>query len=193
MNSMQLILKTKGNGKHWYMAICTKKCFIIPKHLVISSLEFILNTSIFCFKKKNYKQVHGCPMGSPRSLIIADLALLQLEIDVIPNFDFTIPLYIRFDDYVLLGIPWHKIKSTFKKFNSNHNRLQYTIKQPTNNSINFLDTTISVENNYTNWCKSLERYLNFMSFFPLKLKISVINNLVDRTILLSIRTFHVNN
>lgn len=74
-------------------------------------------------------------------------------------------------------------------------RIKFTIEQPTINTIKFLDTTITV-GNYTlinNWYRNPAwsgRYLNFMSYLPLKYEKSVIKGLVDRAVLLSHSRYH---
>lgn len=69
------------------------------------------------------------------------------------------------------------------------------MEKAVNNSIHFLDTTIIFQNSKlnTNWYRKVTwsgRYLNFLSYQPLKCKKSVVTGLVDRAIILSHNKFH---
>jgi len=72
---------------------------------------------------------------------------------------------------IVIIVPTSKINFVFKKFNSIHPRLQFTIKIG-HNTINFLDTTIIVKNKKIlfNWFYKSTfsgKYLNFLSQHPL--------------------------
>jgi len=83
-------------------------------------------------------------MGSPLSPIIADIVMQDLERVVLETFDFDIPFYYTYEDDIVLAVPTSKIYFVFKKFNSIHPKLQFTIEIG-KNSINFLDTTIIIK------------------------------------------------
>lgn len=82
-------------------------------------------------------------LGSRLTTIIVDLASMQLDTDIIPSLGFSIPIYYRYVDDILLSLPPDKINDTLQKFNSYHKRLKFTLELPTNNSSNFLDIVIS--------------------------------------------------
>lgn len=68
--------------------------------------------------------------------------------------------------------------------------MKFTIEHPGNNSLSFLDTTVTLSQTgiTTNWYRKPTwsgRYLNFNSSQPLKYKVYVVNRLVDRALLLS--------
>ncbi len=56
------------------------------------------------------------------------------------------------DDTLLITLP-SAIDNIYKKFNSMHPRVKFTIERSVDNKINFLDTTITFKNNKmtTNW------------------------------------------
>lgn len=170
----------------------------IPINNLHNLINFVFNNSVFIFDSRVYKQIFGCPMGSPLSPVIANLALLQLENDIMLNLNFEVPLYVRYVDDILLCLPQDRIQQVANEFNSYNERLKFTIEIPSGTSINFLDITIFLQNDrfVTNWFRKETwsgRYLNFFSYTPLKYKISVITSMVDRAILLSDLQFHEQN
>lgn len=170
----------------------------IPFNILHNLINFVFNNSVFIYDGLIYKQIFGCPMGSPLSPVIANLAMFQLEKDIVLNLNFEIPIYIRYVDDILLCLPEDKIQQIFNAFNNFNERLKFTVEIPTVNSINFLDITIIMQNDrfITNWYRKdtwSGRYLNFYSYTPLKYKMSVITALVDRAILLSDPQFHETN
>jgi len=97
-------------------------------------------------------------------------------------------------DDIVLAVPTSKIDFVFKKFNSIHPKLQFTIEIG-KNSINFLDTTIIIKDKKIlfNWFHKPTfsgRYLNYWSQHSLSQKKDIIMGLVDRTFLLSHPEFH---
>jgi len=52
---------------------------LIPLQEFKDAVKFVLNSIFFTFNNICYKQIYGTPMGSPVSLVIADLVLQDLE------------------------------------------------------------------------------------------------------------------
>lgn len=88
--------------------------------------------------KKYYIKIFGYTMVSPLSPKITDLALTQLENDLIPSLDYVILIYCRYVDGILLGISTYKVEYTL-----DDEKIDLTLKLPSTNSINFLDDTLS--------------------------------------------------
>jgi len=169
----------------------------IPKDEFLRAVRFVLESTYFSFDNQIYKQNFGTPMGSPLSPMIADIVMQDLERVVLETFDFDIPFYYRYVDDIVLAVPTSKIDSVFKKFNSIHPKLQFTIEIG-NNSINFLDVTIIIKDNQIlfDWFHKPTfsgRYLNYWSQHPLSQKKGTIIGLVDRAFLLSHPEFHQKN
>ncbi|KYM95054.1 hypothetical protein ALC62_14310, partial [Cyphomyrmex costatus] len=105
--------------------------------------------------------------------------------------------YYRYVDDIVLCLPTSKIDELTKKFNSLHDRLQFTCEIG-GDRINFLDTTIIISNNSLifDWYQKPTfsgRFLNFMSQHPVSQKIGIIYGLVDRTFHLSHPNFQEKN
>ena len=83
-------------------------------------------------------------------------------------------------------------------FNSYNHKIQLTTEKESDGKISFLDVLIIREGKKikTNWYQKpnyFGRLLNFFSHHPLNYKTNVINNLVDRGIVLAHITFHKEN
>ena len=135
-------------------------------------------------------------MGNPISSILSDMDDLGTE--CIKKSKFKPTFYFRYVDEIVLCIPKNSVH-TLNTFNSYDKNLQFTVEIAQNNSINFLDIKIIINNQrqiITNWYRKPTfsgRYLNFNSHHPLNNKIAIIYGLVDRAIKLSHKSFQKQN
>lgn len=106
-------------------------------------------------------------MGFPLPPILADVIMCDLEDRAISSLLFFLPFYIRYVDDIVLAGPRLQISHILQTFNSFHKRLRFTVDLSKNNSINFLDTTIIINNSYIefNWYKKPTFSGRFLSFF----------------------------
>ncbi|KYN28332.1 hypothetical protein ALC57_02245 [Trachymyrmex cornetzi] len=87
---------------------------------------------------------------------------------------------------------------TLYTFNSQHDRIKFTLEENDDGSVNFLDVTIGVKNNviiFYLYRKPTDsgRYLNFYSNHPMIHKKGIVFSLLDRIIYLSHPSFHTKN
>ena len=68
----------------------------------------------------------------------------HLENSAIDKIPFNIPFFKRYADDIFIPLPYNKIESTLKFFNSFHNKLQFTFEKENNNSLSFLDMKIII-------------------------------------------------
>ena len=138
-------------------------------------------------------------MGSPFSPVLADIVMDDLEKDRFSNLDFEVPVYFRYVHDIFIVVPNTHIDHILEIFNTNPLNIEFALEKELNGAINFLDATITRKQNKKlsfNWYRKPTwsgRYLNFNSHHPLRYKKSVINNLVDRAVLLSDKEFQKNN
>lgn len=66
-------------------------------------------------------------MSSPLSLKTADLALRLLEADMMPSLGFSISIYFRYVDDILLGVTTENINHNLQMFNSYQIGLMFTL------------------------------------------------------------------
>lgn len=87
----------KDIGKRWH--ILKKKNINLPFFEFLAALCLVINSASFSFNNVIYKlQIFGMPMGSPLSLILADIVIQDLESalegSALADF-FHIPFYLR--------------------------------------------------------------------------------------------------
>ena len=111
--------------------ICNSK--LIFKRLLLK----LTTESTFLFNTKYYKQIDGCTMGGPLSVILADIFMTKLEKDVVlpmnPSF------YKRFVDDVITKRIKDQPDHLFKKLNEYHHKIKFTCEV---NPHKFLDTVL---------------------------------------------------
>jgi len=170
----------------------------IPKDEFISIIEFVLSSTFFMFNDVIYKQTYGTPMGSPLSPIIADLVMQDLEVHILNSLNYSLPIYYRYVDDILLAAQENDIQHIFNKFNNYHDRLKFTIEYEVNHCLSFLDLLIKTEKKriVIDWFHKdtfSGRYLSFFSNHPMCHKTGIINILVDRAVSLSHPMFYEKN
>jgi len=170
----------------------------IPKNEFLMAIKFVLSSTFFTFNNIIYKQTHGTPMGSPLSLIVADIVMQDLETECIKKLDFHLTFYFRYVDDIILVTPNDKIDIILQTFNNYHDRLNFTVEHEKDRSLSFLDLLITILNNiiYIDWFHKgtfSGRYLSFYSSHPWCHKIGTMYSLIDRAFLLSHPMFHQKN
>ncbi|XP_018343348.1 PREDICTED: uncharacterized protein LOC108749265 [Trachymyrmex septentrionalis] len=96
------------------------------------------------------RQSFGTPMDSPLSPVIADLVLRRLETVSLMSVNLDILFYYRYVDDICTALPPSQIDVLLERFNAFHPRLQFTVERG-GKTINFLDVTVSVDNNRFNF------------------------------------------
>ena len=81
----------------------------IPLNEIIDAITFLFDNTYFIFLNVIYKQLHGTPMGSPLSQILADMVLEDLEKSCIKKLNFTPVFFKRYVDDIVTCIPAKEI------------------------------------------------------------------------------------
>ncbi len=148
----------------------------IDKTLLINIILFILKSAFFTYNNLIYKQTFGVPQGLPLSGTIADIFMIKLENEVMSSLNLPPLFYGRYVDDTIILADNTTINHIFNSFNSFHPRVIFTIEYSENNSINFLDVTITFTNNAKislNWYHKktwTARYISYHSFTSFKYK-----------------------
>ena len=151
-------------------------------------LQLATKDNIFYFNETLYKQVDGCAMGSPLSGTIANVFMCHHEVNWLESCPpiFRPVMYKRYADDSFLVFKDQSHVEMFRSFlNAQHPNIHFTLECEVNNSLNFLDMTISHSNGHLTthtYRKPTHSGLgtHFTSFIPHKFKTNAIQTLLFR-------------
>lgn len=162
----------------------------VPDILVL--LQFCLNASDFCFKGVFYNQCFGCPMGSPISVVIANLVMEDVEDRILSTSSCDVLYWRRYVDDTWVVLPETQINTFASHINSVEESIQFTIEnEDSSNSLPFLDVRIkrlsSHEFQISHYSKPTcsQKYLSFSSHNPLSHKRALVKCLTKRAVVFS--------
>ena len=153
---------------------------------IVDLVSFCLSNNDFVFRDKYFHQSFGCSMGSPISVISANLVMEDIERRIFLNCDFNVHHWKRFVDDVWALMPANQVDDFLKFINSIETSIKFTCEKEQSRDLPFLDVFISrLDNNkfetkvyrkptHTN------RYLDFNSNHPFCQKLSVGRSLFNR-------------
>ena len=154
---------------------------------IISLLDLCLNATFFMFRRITYQQVFGTAMGSPVSVVVANLVLEDVEERALKSFGITLSFWKRYVDDVCTSVPKDLILPLLHHLNSIEPSIEFTYETENDEGcLPFLDTMIhhqsdgSLSSSVYRKPTHTDRYLNFNSHHPLSHKVAVIRTLVGR-------------
>ncbi|KAK5644828.1 hypothetical protein RI129_006128 [Pyrocoelia pectoralis] len=113
-----------------------------------SCLRTCYNQNFFTFNNIVYRQPFGLPMGSNLSPLLAEIFLISFETNFIfsnPHINDKIIFYKRYVDDILVVFDGtnQDIEEVFLALNQAHPNIAFTLEKEVNNTLNFLDLTIT--------------------------------------------------
>ncbi|XP_028415509.1 uncharacterized protein LOC114538574 [Dendronephthya gigantea] len=151
---------------------------------VVELLEFCLKSTEFQFRGRYYKQIHGTAMGSPVSVIVANLVMEELEIKALNTFVDSLRFYYRFVDDTITALKKSQISNFHDHLNTQSDHIKFTVERYNKKEgLAFLDTLNKVSDDGMVHTKVYrkpmhsDRYLPFDSHHPRQHK-----NAVARTL-----------
>jgi len=87
---LQLALQCTENA----IQQCTVKP--LPTEDIVDLLNLCLTSTYFQYNGKHYKQLHGTAMGSPVSVVVAEIEMQHVEQSALATCRQTIPLWLRY-------------------------------------------------------------------------------------------------
>ena len=158
---------------------------------IVNFLEFCLKNTYFLFQGKYFEQVHGAAMGSPISPLIANLFMKEFEVKALSTFPHIPRLWLRSVDDTFVIIKAEHSQQLLHHTNSQDPPIQFTVKEPSQQELPFLDTLVTIGSNHnfhtTVYRKPThtDQYLHWDSNCFLTPKQSVYNTLVHRAKIVS--------
>ena len=140
---------------------------------IISLLKLCLNATYLRFRGSYYQQIHGTAIGSPVSVVVANLVIEEVEQRAINSFSDTKRLFWK--QYV--DDPFTAIHKFHQRLNSVVDSLKFTFEVEVDRHLPFLDVMVHRNGDglvsisvYTH----LDQYLQFTSHHPTTHKSSVV-------------------
>lgn len=157
----------------------------------IDAVRLITTESYFCYRDHFYIQQAGLAMGNSISGFLANMVMEDLDENCIEKLPFRLPFYKRYVDDIITAIPLNETGTIVNCFNRYHKNLKFTVEEEVNHSINFLDMTLTSNEDgviVTKWFQkevSSGRYLHFKGQNPMSHKRNVATAITDRAIAFS--------
>ena len=153
---------------------------------IIALLKFVLDNNFFVFQGDHFKQIFGCPIGSPVSAIFANLVMEYVEEKALLLAPNPPKWWFRYVDDSHVCIKREHVDEFHSHLNSINTNIKFTIETESEGSIAFLDTkttrqddgsiTVSVYRKATH----TDPYFDFKSHHHPQHKYSVVCTLMDR-------------
>ena len=70
----------------------------LPTDDLMDLLNLFLTSTHFQYNGKHYKQLHGTAMGSPVSVVVAEIVMQNIEERALATYKRTLPLWLRYVD-----------------------------------------------------------------------------------------------
>ena len=153
---------------------------------ICTGLNLCLKATYFIYNNQYYKQIYGTAMGSPVSMIIANLVMEELEAKALSTFQNPPKLWKRYVDDTFVITKTNLIPEFLNHINNIVPTIKFTMETENNNELVFLDLTITRLNTKSFSSKIYRkpthsgRYLNFKSDHPMQHKRAVVDTLFHR-------------
>ena len=105
-------------------------------------LSFCLSLTQFQFGERYYEQIHGTAMGSPVSVVVANLVMEDLGNKALQYSDLKRKIYKRFVDNTIAALKTAMIDDFHEHLNGQNSHIQFTIECYNPNGLAYLDTLI---------------------------------------------------
>ena len=172
----------------------------IKKQEILESVKTCLNQNCFEFNNNFYSSNEGLIMGNPLSPLLAKIFMDHLE-----NIICKHPLFKQFiywhryvDDILTCFTGTDRQLTQFLEFiNTIHNNIKFTIEKEVDKSINFLDLTITRENNTHNFSifhkpSYTDTVIHSTSCHPIQHKFASFHSMLHRLLTVPLQTINFN-
>ena len=157
----------------------------LPTDDLMDLLNLCLTSTYFQYNGKHYKQLHGTAMGSPVSVVVAEIVMQNIEELALATYKQTLPLWLRYVDDTFTAVHKDEIDDFHEHLNGQNADIQFTKEIEENGKIPFLDCLVTRDNNKlrtTIYRKPThtDRLLDQSSYNPTSHKATTIRTLTRR-------------
>ena len=114
----------------------------LPKDKLLSLLRLCLSSTTFCYYGTVYQQIFGTAMGSPVSVVVANVVMEHIEDLALRSSPVPIVFWKRYVDGVLSVVPTNQVDEMIAHINSIDHNIQFTSEREVERVIPFLDVEI---------------------------------------------------
>ena len=100
----------------------------LPIDDIMDLLHLCLTSTYFQYNGKHYKQLHGTSLGSPVSVVVAEIVMQNIKEQALATYTETLPLWLRCLDDTITAVHKNKINEFHEHVNKQNTRIQFTIK-----------------------------------------------------------------
>ncbi|PFX21428.1 D-galactoside-specific lectin [Stylophora pistillata] len=111
----------------------------LPTDDIMDLLNICLTSTYFQYNGKHYKQLYGTAMGSPVSVVIAEIVMQNIEERALSTCRQTIPLWLRYVDDTFTAVRHDEIDAFHNHLNEQNTDIQFTREVEENGKLPFLD------------------------------------------------------
>ena len=112
---------------------------------ICSLLQLCLEATYLVFEGKVYRQIHGTAMGSPVSVVVANLVMEDVEQEALSTFHTPPRFWRRYVDDTCTALPSDLVDSFHNHLNSIDLCLQFMMEKESDEQLPFLDILLSRE------------------------------------------------
>ena len=119
----------------------------LPTDDIMEILNLCLTSTYFQYNGKHYKQLHGTAMGSPVSVVVAEIVMQNIEEQALLTYTKTLPLWLCYVDNTFSTVHKDEIDTFHEHLNRQNPHIQFTKEIEENGKIPFLDCLVSRDEN----------------------------------------------
>ena len=141
---------------------------------IVNLLTLCLNATYFTFRGVVYQQVFGTAMGSPVSVVVANLVMEDVEERALKDFSTPIRFWKRYVDDICAAVPKSQVDTLLAHINTIEPSIRFTFeRENVEGCLPFLDVLLHHNNDGTLFTSvyrkptHTDKYLNFDSHHPL--------------------------
>ena len=152
---------------------------------LLGLVSLCLDSTFFRFRDKIYHQQVGTPMGSPISVVLAEITIQRFEEEVLVSAPQSLRMWVRYVDDVFAVIKETDVEPFLTLLNERNSAIQFEMEREVDGQLPFLDVLVSRVGNSVStkvYRKGThtDRLLDFNSYHPLSHKRSVVRTLWTR-------------
>ena len=160
---------------------------------ISSLLSLCLEATYLVFEGRVYQQVHRTAMGSPVSVVVANLVMEDIERRALATFHTPPRFWRRYMNDTCTALPHDLVDPFHEHLNSIDPYIQFTVERESRRQLPFLDVLLAREEDGTissvvyRKPTHMNQYLAFDSHHPTAHKIAVVRTLMGQAETLLLR------